>query len=85
MSISGDYPQPVQVNGYTCHNCTEVDLAKQHIDPAHPRSGPFGLDAASDPTRKPSVQLSGALASARHPGDPPPRCDRCGQAMDVKA
>jgi hypothetical protein len=51
MSIGSiNYPQPVQVNGFTCHNCTEVDEAKKHIDPAHPKSGPYGIDAASDPT-----------------------------------
>jgi hypothetical protein len=52
MAISGDYPHPVQVNGFLCKNCTDVDYAKKHIDPAHPRSGPYGVDAASDPTQK---------------------------------
>jgi len=51
MSIgSTNYPQPVQVNGFTCRNCTDVDNAKKHIDPAHPKSGPYGIDAATDPT-----------------------------------
>lgn len=54
MSLSVNYPSPVQVNGFTCHNCTEVGLAKKHIDPAHPRSGPYGADAASDPTLSPT-------------------------------
>ena len=47
------YAQPVQVNGFTCKNCTEVDYAMKHIDPAHPKSGPYGVDAASDPSAKP--------------------------------
>lgn len=47
---STDYPHPVQVNGFTCRNCTDVDKAKKHIDPAHPRSGPYGIDADTDPT-----------------------------------
>jgi hypothetical protein len=25
------------VNGYVCRNCTDVDLAKKNIDPAHPK------------------------------------------------
>jgi len=53
VQISADYPQPVRVNGFTCKNCTEVDEAKKHIDPAHPKSGPYGVNAASDPTVKP--------------------------------
>jgi hypothetical protein len=52
MAISGDYPHPVQVNGFTCKNCTDVDYAKKHIDPAHPRSGPYGVNAASDSSQE---------------------------------
>ncbi len=64
MSIgSTNYPQPVQVNGFTCHNCTEVDEAKKHIDPAHPQSGPYGVNAATDPTNKKSfIQFGGSLS-----------------------
>ena len=40
-----NYPNPVTVNGYSCKNCTEVDEAKKHIDPAHPKDGPYGVDA----------------------------------------
>lgn len=50
MAISGDYSTPVNVNGFVCHNCTEVDQAKKNIDPAHPKAGPFGVDADKDPT-----------------------------------
>jgi hypothetical protein len=71
MQISGDYPQPVQVNGFTCHNCTEVDLAKKHIDPAHPKSGPFNIDAASDPTRSPAAKPADAPASSAAGGPQP--------------
>ena len=49
MSISADYPHPVTVNGFSCKNCTDVDYAKKHIDPAHPKSGPYGVTAASEP------------------------------------
>lgn len=45
------YPSPVTVNGFRCANCSEVDLAARHVDPQHPRSGAYDVDAASDPTR----------------------------------
>lgn len=45
MAINGDYPQPVTVNGFSCKNCTDVDYAKKHIDPAHPKGGPYGINA----------------------------------------
>jgi hypothetical protein len=51
MAISGDYSQPVTVNGYVCRNCTDVDYAKKNVDPAHPKSGPFGVTASRDPSR----------------------------------
>ena len=64
-----NYPNPVTVNGYSCKNCTEVDLAKQHIDPAHPKDGPYGVDAkdhlaspSAPRTQTPAVTLGGALA-----------------------
>ena len=50
MTISGDYSTPVYVNGFQCKNCTDVDNAKKNIDPAHPKAGPFGVDAAQDPS-----------------------------------
>jgi hypothetical protein len=49
MAISGDYPTPVNVNGFSCKNCTDVDNAKKHIDPAHPKDGPFGINAKTRP------------------------------------
>lgn len=63
MTVSGNYPTPVQVNGFTCRNCTDVDYAKKHIDPDHPKAGPYGINAASDPSlaNKPVV-FGGALA-----------------------
>jgi len=52
MSVtSTNYSIPVQVNGYECRNCTDVDYAKRHIDPQHPQSGPYGVNAAIDPSR----------------------------------
>jgi len=49
MAISGDYPTPVNVNGFSCKNCTDVDNARKHIDPAKPNDGPFGINARNRP------------------------------------
>ncbi len=76
MSISGDYATPVLVNGYTCHNCTEVAEATKHIDPAHPKSGPYGIDAKDDPTVQNNVAAGKSAA-------PPP--DGMGLAVDISA
>jgi hypothetical protein len=63
VSVSTNYAQPVQVNGYTCKNCTDVDNAKKHIDPRQSKSGPYGVDAATDPTQKSAVAFGGALSA----------------------
>jgi hypothetical protein len=47
MAISGDYPHPITVNGFSCRNCSDVALANRHIDPADPQSGPFGVNGSS--------------------------------------
>lgn len=61
MAISTDYSTPVIVNGFRCKNCTDVDYAKKHIDPAHPKSGPYGIDAKDDPTvRQTDTQAAAA-------------------------
>jgi hypothetical protein len=65
MAVNGDYAQPVQVNGFTCRNCTDVDYAKKHVDPAHPKSGPYDVNAATDPSRRTeAVIFGGALRNA---------------------
>ncbi len=56
MAINGDYPHPVTVNGFSCKNCTEVDEAKKHIDPAHPKDGPYGVNAKDNEHKKLGVQ-----------------------------
>ena len=65
MAISANYPTPVTVNGFQCKNCTDVDYAKKHIDPAHPQSGPFNVNARTDPTRNHglAVTYGGTLGS----------------------
>ena len=61
MAISSDYPHPITVNGYSCKNCTDVDYAKKHIDPSHPKAGPYDVNAGSDPSRQTAVTLGGRL------------------------
>ena len=51
MLTTVNYSSPVTVNGFSCKNCREVDLAARHIDPQHPRSGVYNVDAAEDTTR----------------------------------
>jgi len=67
MSVSVNYPSPVMVNGYSCKNCTDVDYAKNHIDPAHPKDGPFGIDAKDARRQTPAVTFGGVLAAAVSP------------------
>ncbi|MEO6338684.1 MAG: hypothetical protein ABIO39_01490 [Caulobacteraceae bacterium] len=69
------------VNGFQCKNCTDVDYAKKHIDPAHPKDGPYGVNNPAkaekpDAVRKPAFEFGGLLsgqdAGARPAGLPPP-------------
>ena len=82
---STNYPQPVLVNGFVCRNCTDVDHAKRHIDPAHPRSGPYGIDAATDPTNpKRFIQSdSGPSEAGARPTDTAARST--GHLVDLQA
>jgi hypothetical protein len=85
MTISGDYPTPVLVNGYVCKNCTDVDDAKRHIDPAHPKDGPYGIYAKDDPaaaSRSPAVDFGGGL-TAPPPGAVPSTNPTVGVRLDV--
>ena len=66
MAISGDYSRPVYVNGYSCRNCTDVDNAKKNIDPAHPRSGPFGSTADTDPGARPEPRKVNAAVAVQN-------------------
>jgi hypothetical protein len=88
-----NYPSPVTVNGYSCKNCTDVDYAKQHIDPAHPKDGPYGVDAKTQPATtlshkdpSPAVTFGGVLAgvSAAANTNAHPSATQ-GQRLDVSA
>lgn len=64
MTISGDYPTPVYVNGYPCNNCAQVAEAKKDINPADPKAGPGGIDANTPANQaSPAVIFGGSLAS----------------------
>ena|SRR5882724_1829132 len=95
MTIGSNYPAPVTVNGFLCRNCTDVDYAKKHIDPAHPKSGSFGINAKDDPTVK-DAPLSavifggnlvslGAKQTMTMTGDVAERANREGGAGEVSA
>ena len=68
MSISTNYAIPVTVNGFSCKNCTEVEQAKKHIDPAHPNDGPYGINAPDKSSKGhgPGILFGGRLAGLSH-------------------
>ena len=84
MAMSVDYARPVQVNGFTCRNCADVDFAKKHIDPSHPQSGPYDVNAATDPTRSAAVRFTGGLAGAQPAAAPPAAASGPGLTVDLR-
>jgi len=80
MAVGTDYSTPVIVNGYRCKNCTDVDYAKKHIDPAHPKSGPYGIDAKDDPTVRQTDTVSPVTTTTK-PAPPP----GLGAQLDISA
>ena len=81
-----NYPSPVTVNGYSCKNCTDVDYAKKKIDPAHPKDGPFGVDAKTKPSESAAVTFGGVLAgvSAASASDAPSSATQA-RRLDISA
>ena len=80
------------VNGFQCKNCTDIDYAKKHIDPAHPKDGPYGVNkAVNDPTNSrpgdPPVQFGGALKGLTFPPSTSPQAQPYtpGSQVDVAA
>ena len=60
------------VNGYVCRNCTDVELAKKGVDPAHPHDGPNGVDpqtpgASSETKSKDGASRSDEVSPDRGP------------------
>jgi hypothetical protein len=74
MTISGNYPTPVYVNGYACNNCAQVAEAKKDINPADPQAGPGGINAngAGTTAPAPAVILGGVLVSSPTAASPTP-------------
>lgn len=84
MAIGTDYSTPVMVNGYACRNCTDVANAKKHIDPEHPKSGPYGVNAATDPTvKQPAIKFDGALAGLNDIVTPSGAAPAPGARLDI--
>jgi hypothetical protein len=89
MTINGNYSAPVSVNGYQCWNCTDVDNAKKHVDPEHPKAGPYGVDAANDPglrndpKARAAVVFGGALGGLEEASSAPQK--NIGVLLDITA
>ena len=63
VSLSTNHSSTIQVYGFSCRSCSDVGYANKGIDPAHPKSGAYDVNAATDPSRKTdAVRLSGRLA-----------------------
>ncbi|MDB5440977.1 MAG: hypothetical protein JWM33_3404 [Caulobacteraceae bacterium] len=58
------------INGFQCKDCTDVAYAKKHIDPAHPKDGPYGINAPDKASKAahnpldPAVKFGGSLNPA---------------------
>jgi hypothetical protein len=92
MTINGNYPSPVIVNGYSCMNCTDVDHANKFVDPAHPQDGPKpdGPKGADTDQQKvtfndPAVILGGTLADPNAVTSTSPASDTQSVASAVSA
>ena len=75
MAISGDYPRPINVNGFACNNCDDVAKAKKFEDPAAPK----GIEINQANTH--AVSFGGALAG-RNQARPTPDTQVLRQALD---
>ena len=60
--------QTTTINGFACKDCTDIDYAKKHIDPAHPKDGPYGINKPKETDAKtpkdpndPAVLYAGAV------------------------
>jgi hypothetical protein len=60
------------VNGYACHSCSDVSLAKKGVNPAHPTDNPSNpaseINKAKGAGATPAVLFGGALAGLNPPG-----------------
>jgi hypothetical protein len=86
MTISGNYPTPVYVNGYQCNNCAQVAEAKKDINPADPKAGPGGVDANTPANQtSPAVIFGGSLANAKSASNQAPFPPNTSQGAQVSS
>jgi hypothetical protein len=88
MSVSGDYSQPVPVNGYLCWNCSQVADAKKGVNPADVKPGETAAQAAASPsntTPASAVTFGGALAGASSAPGSAPSASAIGARLDISA
>ena len=67
------------INGFPCKTCTDVDYAKKHIDPAHPKDGPYGVDnpeKAAKAAHDKAIKFGGALKGLEDDRPGKPRSDQ---------
>lgn len=92
MSVSGDYAQPVPVNGYLCWNCSQVADAKKGVDPAAVKPGESAAQAqasSSNATPASTVVFGGSLAglnaATTSNGAPLATAQGVGARLDISA
>lgn len=83
MTIRGDYPHPITVNGYACRNCDDVAKAKRLIDPAQPEAVPPAAGTKeSDGDLQRAVNFGGTLAVRNGTPEPKAVASPLGQFYD---
>ena len=76
------------INGFACKTCTDVEYAKKHIDPAHPKDGPYRENRIDAPERRAdafggAIRLDGQLKGVQPTSDAMP--DPLGRVVDLRA
>jgi hypothetical protein len=73
------------VNGYPCHDCTEIDLAKKGIDPARPKDGPYGRDKVRADAKAAEREAARTAATTAATPDPmKATTGSVGRSLDVR-
>lgn len=52
-----NYAAPIQVNGYPCQNCGQVEEARNHVNPANPGTAPQDVARKAAPPAGTGVKL----------------------------
>jgi hypothetical protein len=56
--------QTTTINGFACKDCTDIDYARKHIDPAHPKNGPYDINKPRDEDDKAKGQSDSSVLYA---------------------